>query len=207
MLKRTKGRLLLTLLVITGMAGTLNVSSLTKEERKVAINQMKDTRTDLVDAVKGLSEAQLNFKPAADRWSIKECVYHIVLTEDNLWGMLDSIMKTPANPDKRKDIQATDEQLMSGIRDRSEKRQAAEPFQPVNGHWKNVAEALEELKKDRAQRMKYVKATTEDFRNRVIAFPFGSIDSYQFMIFISGHAARHTLQIKEIKADPGFPAK
>jgi hypothetical protein len=32
MLKRTKGRLLLTLLVVTGFAGTLNDTTLTKQE-------------------------------------------------------------------------------------------------------------------------------------------------------------------------------
>jgi hypothetical protein len=59
MLKRTMGRSLLTLLVITGLAGTINDLSLSKTERKTAISLMKDTKAEVMKSVKGLSEAQL----------------------------------------------------------------------------------------------------------------------------------------------------
>ena len=93
MLKRTKGRLLITLLVITGLAGTLNDTALSKQERKVAVNHLKDTKADLLKSVKGLSDAQLNFKSTPDKWSVKECVYHITLTENALWQMFEATMK------------------------------------------------------------------------------------------------------------------
>jgi hypothetical protein len=35
--------------------------------------------------------------------------------------------------------------------------------------------------------------------------PFGSVDVYQVFLMTSAHTARHTKQIEEIKADPGFP--
>ena len=41
MLKRTKGRILLTMLVITGLAGTVKNTTLTSQERKFAISQLK----------------------------------------------------------------------------------------------------------------------------------------------------------------------
>ena len=41
MLKRTMGRSLLTLLVITGLAGTINDSSLSQKERKFGVNMFK----------------------------------------------------------------------------------------------------------------------------------------------------------------------
>jgi hypothetical protein len=66
MLKRTKGRLLLTLLVITGLAGTLKDASISKKERKSAVSLMKDTKSDVINSVKGLSDAKLNFKAAPD---------------------------------------------------------------------------------------------------------------------------------------------
>ena len=88
MLKRTKGRLLLTLLVITGLAGTLNDPAISSKERKFSANLMKDTKTELIKSVKGLSEAQLDYKAAPDKWSVKECVYHIAISEKNLWQAL-----------------------------------------------------------------------------------------------------------------------
>ena len=53
MLKRTKGLFLLTLLVITGLAGTLKDTSLSKKERKAALSLMKDTKADVLKSVKG----------------------------------------------------------------------------------------------------------------------------------------------------------
>ncbi len=43
---------------------------------------LKDTEKNLKEQLKGLSEAQLKFKPAPDRWSIEECVKHIAMSED-----------------------------------------------------------------------------------------------------------------------------
>ena len=112
MLKRTMGRSLLTLLVITGLAGTINDFSINKQERKAAISLMKDTKADVLRSVKGLSEAQLNFKTAPDKWSVRECMYHIAISEKNLWDMMEAAMKAPANPEKRSEIKMTDEQLI-----------------------------------------------------------------------------------------------
>src|SRR5438552_19117656 len=121
MLKRTKGRLLLTLLVITGLAGTLKDTSLSEKERKTATSLLKDTKADVLKSVKGLSDAQLNFKAAPDRWSVKECMYHIAISEKNLWDMLEGSMKTAANPEKRSEIKVTDDQLIKMMEDRSNK--------------------------------------------------------------------------------------
>ena len=32
-----------------------------------------------------------------------------------------------------------------------------------------------------------------------------TIDAYQMMLLLSAHCERHTLQIKEVKADPNYP--
>lgn len=205
MLKRTKGRLLLTLLVITGMAGTLNDASIGSKERKFAVQHLKETKANLLKSVKGLSEAQLNFKPAADRWSVKECFYHIILAENGLWGMFEATMKNPSSPEKRSEIKVSDEEIVKMISNRSQKAKAAEPMLPGKATWQNMAEAVAAFKASRGEHLKYVKNTTEDLRNHVFQLPFGSIDGYQFLLFMSAHSDRHTQQINEVKADPNFP--
>src|SRR5258706_10902448 len=142
MLKRTKGRLLLTLLVITGLAGTLKESSISKKERKSVIGLMKDTKADVLKSVKGLSETQLNFKASPDRWSVKECTYHIAISEKNLWDLLEGTMKAPANGEKRSEIKVTDDQLINMIGDRTTKVKTIAPFEPVNTPYKSQDEAL-----------------------------------------------------------------
>lgn len=205
MLKRTKGLLLLTLLVATGLAGALNTTSLSEKERKFAVNYFKETKADLQQSVKGLSEAQLNYKASEDRWSIKECFYHITMAEKNLWGMFEATMKLPATPEKRVEVKMADDDIMKLIANRSQKAVALESIQPVKASWNSLDEAMTSFKAERGDILKYTKTTTEDLRNHIFPMPFGSIDGYQLILFIAGHSNRHTQQINEVKADPNFP--
>ena len=207
MLKRTMGRSLLTLLVITGLAGTINDSLLSNKERKFAISLMKDTKEDAIKSSEGLSEAQLNFKAAPEKWSVKECMFHIAGAEKLLWTMFEGTMKAPANPEKRSEIKVTDEQIVKIIEDRSFKAQAPEPIQPKNTGFASLEAAIEDFKMNRSAHIKYLKNSTEDLRNHVVQMPLGYIDCYQLYLMIAAHSNRHTQQINEVKANAGFPAK
>lgn len=207
MLKRTYGRLLLTLLVVTGLAGKVTDSTITKSERKQLVSQYKDTRNELLNTVKGLSETQANFKPSPDKWSVKECLYHIILSEESLWGTLEENMKLPATPEKRSDVVVSDADVIKMVRSREAKYQASENLQPVNGPWKSLDEAVDAFKALRGRHLKYVRNTTEDLRNHLVPTPAGTIDAYQFMLFIAGHSDRHTQQMKEVMSHPDFPQK
>jgi uncharacterized damage-inducible protein DinB len=205
MLKRTKGRILLTMLVITGLAGTINNSTLSNQERKFAITRLKDTRTNLLASIKGLSETQFNFKPSARKWCIKECLNHIILTEKELWDKLEAAMKEPANPEKRLELKISDKDLLKALTGLTAKDMATESLQPGKVSWQSTSESLSVFKSSRAQHLKYVKTTTGDLRNHFIQLPMGWVDCYQAVIFMSGRSNRHIQQIHEILTDPGFP--
>lgn len=205
MLKRTKSFVLLLLLVATGLASQVASTTLTNEERNFAINHLKESRESLLKSVKGLSAAQLAFKPGPDQWSIQECVAHIALTEDGLWTMTTNTLQQPANPDKRADIQTTDADLIKRIGNREQKAQAAEAVQPAKAQWQTMESALKHFKEQRQKTIKYLKTSTEDFRAHVAQMPFGALDAYQMVLLISSHTARHTAQINEVKSHPDFP--
>jgi hypothetical protein len=80
-----------------------------------------------------------------------------------------------------------------------------DPMKPENTPFKSATEALESFKMNRDKLIEYVKSTDADLRNHVMAMPFGSLDGYQFILFISAHSNRHMQQINEVKANPGFP--
>jgi hypothetical protein len=179
--------------------------TLSKEEKKYAVKFLKDTEKGVFDAVKGLSDAQLKFKPAADRWSVEECVKHIAISETNLWGMTDGSIKMAANPEKRGDIKMTDDQVIKGLEDRTNKVKTADAFKPENTPFKSTEDALASFKQNREKLIEFVKNTNEDLRNHVSSLPMGSYDAYQMILFIGAHSNRHTQQIEEVKADPNFP--
>ena len=53
--------------------------------------------------------------------------------------------------------------------------------------------------------LQYVRTTEDDLRGHIVARQRS--DAYQWALLISTHEQRHILQIREIKADPAFPAK
>jgi hypothetical protein len=205
MLKRTKGRFLLTLLVITGLAGTLKNSTLTKPERKLAVNDLKQTRDEFLQSIKGLSNAQLNFKPKAGHPGIKEYIYHLTQTEKRLWARLETAMKEPATTDKRPEICLSDDDLVKSIINQPGKPEVAELSRTPKLSWQSTTEAVSAFKALRADHIKYTRSTTEDLRNHFLSLPSGQADAYQLILSLSAYTARYTLQINEIKKAPGFP--
>jgi uncharacterized damage-inducible protein DinB len=193
------------LLPLVAIMAFASPTALTKKERKFARENLKDTKKELVKTVKGLSEAQLKFKPAENRWSVEECVKHIAAAELLLWQTVENGLKQPANPEKRSEIKMSDEQLLKGIKDRSSKFQAPEPIQPKNTTFQSTEEALSAFRTNRDKLIEYMKNTQEDMRNHVINFPVGMMDAYQLVLLVSAHSSRHTDQIKEVMADPNFP--
>jgi len=203
--RKTYHYLLLLFIVFSGLAGTPTDDALSKKERKFSADLMKNTKTDLQNAIKSLSQAQLDYKPASDRWSVKECVYHIAVSEKNLWVMLEKSMKEPATPEKKKDLKVTDEQVVKMIEDRTNKVKTFPAFEPQNTGYKSLDDAMNDFKINRTAHIKYIKATSEDMRNHFVQMPFGLLDCYQLSLMIASHTNRHTQQLNEVKADPGFP--
>ncbi|MCA6451313.1 MAG: DinB family protein [Chitinophagaceae bacterium] len=180
---------------------------LTKEERKLAADFLTDTKNGIRDAIQGLSQAQLTFKPAPDKWSVEDCLKHIAMSEQMLWGMIEASLKNPATPEKRSEVKFKDEQVIKSVEDRSTKAKTFAPLEPVNTPFKSAEEAMASFSKQRDKLIEYVTTTNDDLRDRVNQLPVGVYDSYQMILFIGAHSNRHMQQINEVKADPAFPKK
>lgn len=184
---------------------TTEVDQLTPQEREYAITLLTQTEAGVFSSIKGLSEAQMQYKPAADKWSVEDCVKHIAAAEKELWEMADAVLKQPANPDKRDGIKFTDAQLVTAVEDRSHKSKTFAALEPANSPYKTVAEALKAFKENREKLIAFVKNTQQDLRNHVAVLPLGTYDSYQFILLIAAHSNRHTQQMDEVKNSMDFP--
>ncbi len=197
-----KVSLLLSALLLLSIA-TLG-QSLTQAEREQAAKYLQQTNDGVIAATKGLSEAQMKFKPAPDRWSVAETLEHIALAEDFLMqNITEKIMKAPAGPTDR-DTAKLDTIILAAVPDRSQKRQAPGPLVPT-GRW-TPAETLDHFQKSRAKTMAFLESTPDLREHASAENPFQQpMDAYQWLLFISAHSERHTKQILEVKADPNFP--
>jgi DinB superfamily len=179
--------------------------TLSKQERFEAIKYLKSTKTDFLKAIKGLSEAQLNFKPDSATWSVAECAEHIALSEKRIFEWGQSSLKTPAEPAKRAEIKLDEKNLIAKVTDRSGKVKAPEFLQPKR-HFANTQAAAKAFDEQRIKTIAYVKSTQDDLRNHFVVHPLlGTIDAYQVIFMTAAHGKRHTLQIEEVKKHPSFP--
>ena len=182
-------------------------SGISKKEndKKFLADYFQQTYAALERDVSGLSQEQLQYKPAADRWSISQCLEHIVLTERMLFDEAKKNLQAPASPKRRSDVKISDEEVIKAITDRSHKVKAPDAL-IKDGKYTDPKQALTELQNDRKQVLAYLdKRPLDDLRNHISDTPFGASDGYHSFLYIAGHTARHTLQIEEVKADPGFP--
>ena len=174
----------------------------TKEE---LLKYMQQTRKDFEKSVKGLSDAQLNFKAAPDKWSVKEVSEHIALAESFLGDSTMKMLSTPVAQEKSATA-GKESQLVATLTDRSKKFQAPEPLKPT-GKWATEADILKAFNQARDKNVDFVKKTSEvDLRSHLQDSPFGGqLDAHEWELFMAGHTARHIKQIEEVKADPNFP--
>jgi hypothetical protein len=199
-------RILLTMCLAVLVSPVLRAQNLTPEERSRAVKYLEKTRAEVLRATKGLSDAQWNFKPAPDRWSVAEIVEHIAATEDFLMDTVrDKVMKAPARTEAD-DVKALDEMVLQKIPDRTTKAQAPEPLKPTD-RFGSPKDSLKHFRDSRAETIAFLKKT-DDLRQHATDSPLGKkLDGYEWVLFVAAHSERHTKQIEEVKADPNFPKK
>ncbi len=180
--------------------------TVTEAERKMAIDYMTETKARLIKDVSGLTTEQLNFKATPTSWSVAECLEHIAFSEGALFGMLQGTLKEAANPARRSEVKMTDEQVKGMISSRERKVKTQEAFEPKN-QFGSADGSLKEFIAKRDSNIEFTKTTQEDLRNHYAVMPFATFDSFQVLVFIAGHSARHTAQIEEVMANANFPKK
>jgi len=200
-LTKTIFALLLLLVTWTMAAGA---QELTQAERDRALQYLESTKANILEATRGLSEAQWNFKPAPDRWSVAQVMEHIAASEDFIRDNLlkEKVMVSPVGPPRR-DLKKTDEAVIAMVPDRTHKADAPGPLVPTN-RYGSPDGSVKHFLESRATTEEYLK-TTSGLRDHVMDGPVGKMDGYEFILFIAAHSERHLKQINEVKADPNFP--
>jgi DinB superfamily len=174
---------------------------MTQPEREHLVAHLEMTQAWLTDEVSHLSPAQLNFRPAPDRWTVAEVVQHLVISEPNYWKLLnDSLNKPP----KKLQQQATDADVLWYGIDRTRHDKTPANQNPIDQKI-DLAQALKTFLAMHARLLDMARTTNLDLRSHAV--PEWGVDAYQCLLEISTHEQRHILQIREIKAAPGFPRK
>ena len=182
-----------------------HAAELTQVERQRLLAHMEMTASWLVDEVSGLSQPQLDFRPAPGAWTILEVVDHLIVVGPIYWDDLQRAVQGAAVQGIAEGRTLADRDahiLWYGI-DRTH-RETAIPSENPQGRLRDIRSGLDAYRKQHARLLEYVRTTKDDLRGRIVQRQ-GS-DGYQWALLISTHVQRHILQIREIKSSPGFPS-
>ncbi len=174
---------------------------MSSDDRSRMLSYFHATRKQVLDAIDGLSAAQMTFKPAPEKWSVAEVVEHLTTTEPYLFTLTTRILAhslpRPANQT------LTTDQLIARMTDRSQPAQAPAEIAP-RGRWQPV-ELPREFKSARDRTIQWIINTKEPLTRSWGNWGGTTVTAYQALDMIAAHTERHLKQINEVKASANFP--
>lgn len=177
--------------------------SLSQTDLQRGLQYLETTKKNIIDATRGLSDAQWNFKASPFKWSAAQVIEHIAASEDLLREAAENqIKQAPAVANR--DVKKTDDAVLAIIPDRSRRFQAPEQLRPRNQFGSPEA-ALKHFLQSRAKTIALLKSTPDLRAHVVDSGLFGTLDAFERILFVGAHSERHTKQLLEVKADPKFP--
>jgi hypothetical protein len=180
--------------------------NMTAEDRAKVVKLLNESHKQTLDLMEGLSEEQLKFKPAPEKWSVLEVAEHISLAEGALFSAVDGALAAKENPEWETKTKGKTEFLERVMVNRDRKATAPESIVPSGKLTRD--EVIAKLKESRAKTLKFAEETKLPLKSHTLDHPFpvfGTLNAYQWLIYIPLHNIRHNKQIEEVKADPNFP--
>ena len=177
---------------------------MTSAERETLLTNLAESRERLLRMTQGLSREQLHFRPAPDRWTVGECLEHIVTVEGRLLRLVQKTLEAGPDSSKRSAMEGQDDAMVHGTAGRAVRLQAPEYLVPT-GRWPDE-QLLKEFEAVRQQTREFAASTDADLRRHFVAHPiFGELDLYQWLLLVAAHCDRHRAQSEDVIASPGFP--
>ena len=167
-------------------------------------NYLDTERSELREAVELVPPALRDQSPGADRWSVAQVLQHLVMIEKRIGrGMTKWVLDARdggLGPETETSSVMNSVPLQL-IADRSTPRSAPEEVRPTGES--NAASAWTQLEETRAALRLGAMAGDGLALGEVIQpHPvMGPINLYQWLLFVGGHEARHTAQVREIAAE------
>jgi hypothetical protein len=171
-----------------------------------AVGELRKSRIAFITAINNLSEAQWRFKPAPDRWSIAECAEHLAISEEELLRMVRSASLEPLPDGMQLPGKQFDREVLKIYLNRETKAQAPDVLKP-SGRWKDQESLRKDFWQLRNDTIRFAQTTTANLRDHGIMHSIlkRPLDCVQWLLVISAHTERHTLQIEEVKKSAGYP--
>ena len=186
--------------------GFMSVTVIDQSERDHLVNLLSESRDKVFISTDQLSVKQWTFRQNKESWSIGDNVEHLGLVEPILFGQVTSALVSDVNPNWAEATAGKENLLKEKLLDRSTRRDAPNAVLPAGSVEPAYARRVFKEHRDVSlqftlETVKPLKAHTADHRRPV----YGTLNAYQWLLFIAYHTLRHVKQIADVTCAPGFP--
>ncbi|WP_026906717.1 DinB family protein [Paucisalibacillus globulus] len=159
----------------------------------IITKSFEETREELVELVRGLSDEAFNAKPSEDRWSIGQIYHHLALVE------LATVKAVQWGVKEDKDTK-TEQKNISPMLNRKKKFPAPKVVEPGGGPFevKEIVEMLNNSRKKLLATVNSLEDSSSLYEKSVVHPAFGLLPLNQWVEAVPLHEQRHMEQIKEI---------
>jgi hypothetical protein len=174
------------------------------------ISEFESVTADVQNTFGGLSAEQLNWKPAAESWSVGQCLDHLVKSNEEFYPELDALAAGT-----RKNTFWQNWSPLSGIAGAFLVKTLKKDSQKVKTNQKMTppseipADIVDKFAVHQAEFTEKIRSTADaDWRKTVLTSPFVKIMTYRMDVGLKAlieHEERHVRQAKRVLAMDGFP--
>ena len=176
-----------------------------EDERRRVVGLLKDSRDSLLALVDPMTDEQWSYRENDDRWSVSEIVEHLGIVERNLFGQMKKALENPVNPSWREATAGKTELIERILLDRSQTREAPLSSRPT------AALVREDALYRYSSRRATTLAFTEESEFSLVEYTrdhfrpiYGTLNAYQWLLYVPLHNLRHNQQVAEIAASSNF---
>lgn len=174
------------------------------------ISEFESVAADVRNTFGGLSAEQLNWKPAAESWSVGQCLDHLVKSNEEFYPELD---KLAAGTRKNTFWQSWSPLsgiaggfLVATLKKDGQKVKTNEKMTPPSGISGDIVERFGKHQSELIEKLRASSST--EWRKVVLTSPFVKIMTYRMDVGLEAvieHEKRHVRQAKRVLAMDGFP--
>ena len=153
-----------------------------------------------------MTDDQWCFRPTPDGWSIGLIAEHLGLVERGLFGRVEQALRGATFPEWQTATGGKDALIQTMLADRNTRKDAPDAVVPTGTVARH--DALQIFQERRARSLAFAETTTAPLRAYAVDHhrpTVGTLNAYQWLLYIPLHNQRHIRQISEIKAETGYP--
>jgi len=201
-------KIVATLSLLLCFSGAAQTQTAPVHDKEYLISLLESTLRDFTAAAGKATEAQWNFKPAPDKWSLAEVAEHLMLSEIQMYFEVLMAFNAPAHPELRAQTAGNDSKAIDFILE--DGKHVANRMMVPLGYRGSKESLLQALKDRRQMSIDLARAKSEEelrthmvYKDKANKTPIR--DAYQDLLVFALHITRHMRQVDSIQSDPNYP--